>query len=104
MRSLTLAMGLKNTFALIGIGAYLSLFVDVDITSLAVGLALLFTAINIVGTKETAALQRILVDQVSQRCEPSARVSSRSLLYLAAAPGYHLCGTTTRERLISKKY
>ncbi len=56
-----LAMAFKNTFALIGLGAYLSLFVEVDILGIAVAGAVGFTAINIVGAKETAALQRWLV-------------------------------------------
>lgn len=55
------AMGLKNTFALIGIGAYLALFVDVDVKLLAVLLAVVFTLVNLVGTKATAGLQRWLV-------------------------------------------
>ena len=56
-----IAMGLKNTFALIGIGAYLSLYVDYEIEAIALALAVAFTVINIVGTKETARLQRWLV-------------------------------------------
>lgn len=55
------AMGLKNTFALIGVGAYLTLFLDVPRITVALGLALAFTALNIIGTKETARLQRWLV-------------------------------------------
>ncbi|HJL15696.1 MAG TPA: amino acid permease [Sandaracinaceae bacterium LLY-WYZ-13_1] len=56
-----IAMGLKNTFALVGIGAYLTLFVDLDIRVVAIALAVLFTAINVVGARETARLQRWLV-------------------------------------------
>jgi|GEM_PF-14348 len=56
-----IAMGLKNTFALIGIGAYLGLFLDVDMNILAVALAVGFTLLNLVGTKETARLQRWMV-------------------------------------------
>lgn len=55
------AMGLKNTFALIGIGAYLSLVVDADITTVGLILAGTFTAVNVFGAKETASLQRWLV-------------------------------------------
>ena len=55
------AMGLKNTFALIGMGAYLGLVLDVDITLVALCLTVVFTAFNIVGAKETATLQRVLV-------------------------------------------
>jgi APA family basic amino acid/polyamine antiporter len=56
-----IAMGLKNTFALIGIGAYLTLFLEMDVLPVALGLALAFTAINVLGAKETARLQRWLV-------------------------------------------
>jgi amino acid transporter/mannitol/fructose-specific phosphotransferase system IIA component (Ntr-type) len=55
------AMGFKNTFALIGMGAYLVLVVDLDITVVALVLTALFTVFNIVGAKETAGLQRVLV-------------------------------------------
>ncbi len=54
-------MGLKNTFALIGMGAYLGLLLEVDIKLVAVVLTLIFTFFNIVGAKETASLQRVLV-------------------------------------------
>jgi APA family basic amino acid/polyamine antiporter len=56
-----LALVLKSAFALVGIGAYLGIYFDVPIEPLAVGCALLFTLINIVGAKETGGLQRILV-------------------------------------------
>lgn len=55
------AMGLKNTFALVGCGAYAAIFFDIDMTLVAVVCAVGFVAINIVGAKETAALQRWLV-------------------------------------------
>jgi amino acid transporter/mannitol/fructose-specific phosphotransferase system IIA component (Ntr-type) len=55
------AMGLKNTFALIGMGAYLGLLLDVPITAVALILTVVFTLFNIVGAKETAGLQRVLV-------------------------------------------
>jgi basic amino acid/polyamine antiporter, APA family len=56
-----LALTLKSAFALIGMGAYLALFVDVPIEPLAVGMTLLFMSINIFGGKETAGLQRLLI-------------------------------------------
>ena len=56
-----LALALKTAFALIGIGAYLSIFVDLPIKPVAVSLTVAFVAINIMGAKETAGLQRILV-------------------------------------------
>lgn len=56
------ALILKSAFALIGIGAYLGLFMDVSIQPVAVGLTLLFAAVNIFGARETAGLQRFLVN------------------------------------------
>ncbi|MFW6206671.1 MAG: amino acid permease [Gemmatimonadota bacterium] len=55
------AMVFKSGFALLGMGAYLALFVEVPMTALAVALTLLFTGVNIVGAKETGRLQAILV-------------------------------------------
>lgn len=51
----------KSAFALVGMGAYLALFVDVPITALAVVLTVVFGVVNVVGAKETTLLQRILV-------------------------------------------
>jgi len=56
-----LALALKSAFALIGMGAYLALFVDVPIKPLAVVLTIAFTVLNIVGAKETTSLQRVLI-------------------------------------------
>lgn len=55
------AMGLKNTFALVGCGAYATLFFDVDMTIVALVFTLAFVIVNVLGAKETAALQRRLV-------------------------------------------
>lgn len=51
----------KSAFALVGMGAYLSLYIDVPMTALAIILTLVFGLINIVGAKETTMLQRVLV-------------------------------------------
>lgn len=57
-----LALALKTAFALIGIGAYLAFFFpDLPIKPIACGLTVAFAAINIMGAKETAGLQRFLV-------------------------------------------
>ena len=56
-----IAMGLKSAFALVGMGAYLNIFFDVDITIVGVVLTGLFTVINIFGASEAARLQRWLV-------------------------------------------
>lgn len=56
-----LALVLKSAFALIGMGAYLAIYIEVPVKPLAVALTVVFMVINIVGAKETSGLQRILV-------------------------------------------
>ncbi len=56
-----LALVLKSAFALVGMGAYLSLYFDVPVRVLAVVLTGVFAVVNLVGAKETGALQRWLV-------------------------------------------
>ncbi len=56
-----LALVLKSAFALIGMGAYIALYYDVNITLVAVILTLAFGTLNIVGAKETTTLQKVLV-------------------------------------------
>lgn len=56
-----LALILKTAFALVGMGAYLAIFVDVPVEPLAILLTGVFMAINIIGAKETSGLQRFLV-------------------------------------------
>lgn len=51
----------KSAFALIGMGAYISIFFEVPITPVAVTLSVAFGALNIFGAKETSKLQNILV-------------------------------------------
>jgi APA family basic amino acid/polyamine antiporter len=55
------ALTLKTAFALIGIGAYAAFFVEIPIKTVAIALTVVFVVINIVGAKETTALQRVLV-------------------------------------------
>ncbi len=56
-----IAIMLKSAFALIGIGAYAGLFVNLPITPIAVAFAVVFGLINIIGAKESTGLIRILV-------------------------------------------
>ena len=56
-----LSLSLKTAFALIGIGAYASVFVQLPIKPVAISLTVGFVLINIMGAKETASLQRFLV-------------------------------------------
>ncbi|MEX0719716.1 MAG: amino acid permease [Balneolaceae bacterium] len=55
------ALVFKSAFALIGMGAYLALFMDVPIIPIAIALTIVFGILNIVGAKETTGLQKILV-------------------------------------------
>lgn len=55
------ALIFKSAFALVGMGAYLAIFIDVPITILAVALTLIFGVVNVFGAKETTLLQRVLV-------------------------------------------
>ncbi|MDX1672189.1 MAG: APC family permease, partial [Balneolaceae bacterium] len=51
----------KSAFALLGMGAYLALYIDMDFTVLALILTVVFGLLNIFGAKETTIFQRILV-------------------------------------------
>ena len=48
----------KSAFALVGMGAYLGLYLDLPFSITAMVLAVAFGALNIFGAKETTALQR----------------------------------------------
>ena len=56
-----LALVLKTAFALIGIGAYLTIFLDLSIKPVAIVLTFAFMGFNVFGAKETTGLQRLLV-------------------------------------------
>ena len=56
-----IAVVFKSAFALVGMGAYLGLYLDLPFTITAIVLTLAFGLINIFGAKETTLLQRILV-------------------------------------------
>ena len=56
-----LALMLKSAFALVGMGAYTALFFDASITPIAVAFAVVFAVLNILGSKESSGLVRILV-------------------------------------------
>ncbi|GGI07994.1 amino acid permease [Egicoccus halophilus] len=51
----------KSAFALVGMGAYLTIFIDVPIVPVAVALTVAFGVLNVLGAKETARLQVWLV-------------------------------------------
>ena len=55
------AVVFKSAFALVGLGAYLGIYLDLPFTLLAIILSIVFGVINIVGAKETTLLQRVLV-------------------------------------------
>lgn len=56
-----LALIFKSAFALIGMGAYISIFIEVPITPVAVALTIAFGITNVVGAKESSWLQNVLV-------------------------------------------
>ncbi|PAU93075.1 amino acid transporter [Aliifodinibius salipaludis] len=56
-----LSLVFKSAFALIGMGAYISIFFEVPITPVAITLTIAFGALNVFGAKETSQLQNILV-------------------------------------------
>ncbi len=55
------AVVFKSAFALVGMGAYLGIYLDLPFSITAIVLTIAFGAINIFGAKETTQLQRILV-------------------------------------------
>lgn len=56
-----LTLVLKASFALIGLGAYLGLLIDVPVIPTALVLTLVFAAINSAGAKQSSGLLRVLV-------------------------------------------
>ncbi|MFH5830784.1 amino acid permease [Halalkalibaculum sp. DA3122] len=56
-----MALIFKSAFALVGMGAYLGLFFDVQIKPVAVTLTFLFMIMNIIGVKKTTRLQNSFV-------------------------------------------
>ena len=56
-----LALIFKSAFALIGMGAYISIFIELPITPVAVALTIFFGITNIVGAKESSWLQNVMV-------------------------------------------
>lgn len=55
------ALVLKSAFALIGMGAYLSLLFDAPFKAIAVGFAFVFALLNIIGVKESSGVVRVMV-------------------------------------------
>ncbi|WP_427453857.1 amino acid permease [Litorimonas sp. WD9-15] len=55
------AVVFKSAFALVGMGAYLGIYLDLPFTLTAILLTFAFGLINVFGAKETTLLQRILV-------------------------------------------
>jgi basic amino acid/polyamine antiporter, APA family len=56
-----LVLVFKSAFALVGMGAYLALLVDVPMRPIAIALTVAFGVLNVIGAKETARLQIWLV-------------------------------------------
>lgn len=56
-----LALIFKSAFALIGMGAYIAIFIDLPIVPVAITLTIIFGITNIIGAKESSWLQNMLV-------------------------------------------
>lgn len=56
-----LALIFKSAFALIGMGAYIAIFIELPITPVAIALTIFFGITNIVGAKESSWLQNVMV-------------------------------------------
>jgi basic amino acid/polyamine antiporter, APA family len=56
-----LTLVLKSAFALIGMGVYVALFLDIPALVTAVGFAMVLALLNIAGARETSGLLRVLV-------------------------------------------
>lgn len=52
---------LKGAFAFVGFGAYLTLVLDIPMQPVALGLIVIFTALNLTGIKQTARTEVVLV-------------------------------------------
>jgi len=59
-----LVLVLKSAFALVGMGAYLALFIHLPTRTVAIVLTLVIAIVNVVGAKHTGGLQRVLVSTV----------------------------------------
>lgn len=55
------AQVLKSAFALVGIGAYLTILTDLPMQGAMVALTVLFVVVNVIGAKESTRLQQVLV-------------------------------------------
>lgn len=56
-----LALIFKSAFALIGMGAYIAIFIDLPITPVAITLTIFFGITNVIGAKESSWLQNVMV-------------------------------------------
>ncbi len=56
-----LALVMKTSFALVGIGAYAALFLDIPVKFTAVTFGLIFMIMNIVGVKKASGIQKVFV-------------------------------------------
>ncbi|MEP3654769.1 MAG: amino acid permease [Litorimonas sp.] len=56
-----IAVVFKSAFALVGMGVYLGIYLDLPFKILAIILTIAFGVINVIGAKETTLLQRVLV-------------------------------------------
>ncbi len=90
-----LALVLKSGFAFIGMGAYVSLFIDAPsqytvwmVKGLAVAMTVAFTVLNLLGAKETKRLQNLLMAGLAA-----------VLAYYLVQGGAHMAGVANRGEL-----
>jgi APA family basic amino acid/polyamine antiporter len=55
------SLSLKSTFALVGMGAFVHLLIDINVRLVALFLCILFLGINLIGIKEAARVQVVVV-------------------------------------------
>ncbi|OQX85007.1 MAG: hypothetical protein B6D63_03235 [Candidatus Latescibacteria bacterium 4484_7] len=55
------SLSLKSAFALVGMAAFTSMFVDIDIRIIASVMAIIFISVNVIGIKEAGRIQVVLV-------------------------------------------
>ncbi len=55
------ALVLKSAFALVGMGAYTSLILDIPVDHIAIALTIVFAVVNIIGAKKSSGFQNIFV-------------------------------------------
>ena len=83
-----LALVMKTSFALVGIGAYAVLFFDVPVRLTAVVFLMVFTMMNIIGIKRTTGIQKALVLMLVIILVFFAAEGLREIFFSSGSAGY----------------